>query len=117
MAYVVTEDCVRCKYMDCVVRCPVNCFYEGENMLVINPDECIDCAACEPYCPANAIVSDGTIEGAHWLPVNRRYAGLWPRIVQKGTAPSDADLWLEVPGKFAKHFNADPGTCHLQPEK
>ncbi len=58
MPYVVTEDCIKCKYMDCVEICPVSCFYEGANMLVIHPDECIDCAACEPACPIAAIVSD-----------------------------------------------------------
>ncbi len=55
MTYVVTEDCIKCKYTDCVAVCPVNCFYEGENMLVIHPDECIDCGVCEPECPADAI--------------------------------------------------------------
>src|SRR3546814_9522419 len=55
MTYVVTDACIRCKYMDCVEVCPVDCFYEGENMLVINPSECIDCGVCEPECPAEAI--------------------------------------------------------------
>ena len=58
MTYVVTEACIKCKYMDCVEVCPVDCFYEGENMLVIHPDECIDCGVCEPECPAEAIVPD-----------------------------------------------------------
>ena len=58
MTYVVTEACIKCKYMDCVEVCPVDCFYEGENMLVINPDECIDCGVCEPECPPKAIVPD-----------------------------------------------------------
>ena len=55
MTYVVVENCIKCKYMDCVEVCPVDCFYEGENMLVIHPDECIDCGACEPECPVTAI--------------------------------------------------------------
>ena len=55
MTYVVTENCIRCKYMDCVEVCPVDCFYVGANMLVIHPDECIDCGACEPECPVTAI--------------------------------------------------------------
>ena len=58
MTYVVTEACIKCKYMDCVEVCPVDCFYEGENMLVINPDECIDCGVCEPECPPEAILPD-----------------------------------------------------------
>ena len=58
MTYVVTQDCIKCKYTDCVEVCPVDCFYEGDNMLVINPDECIDCGVCEPECPAEAIISD-----------------------------------------------------------
>ena len=58
MTYVVTENCIKCKYMDCVEVCPVDCFYVGENMLVINPEECIDCGVCEPECPAEAIVPD-----------------------------------------------------------
>ena len=53
MTYVVTENCIKCKYMDCVEVCPVDCFYAGENMLVIHPDECIDCGVCEPECPAD----------------------------------------------------------------
>jgi ferredoxin len=114
MAYVVTEDCIKCKYMDCIVRCPVHCFREGENMLVIHPDECIDCAACESNCPVEAIVSDTAPGAADWIPLNRRYAALWPRIVERGIAPADADDWIDTPGKYAKHFVSDPGTCHLR---
>ena len=58
MTYLVNEKCIKCKYTDCVEVCPVDCFYEGENMLVINPDECIDCGVCEPECPVDAIISD-----------------------------------------------------------
>ena len=58
MTYVVTQDCIKCKYTDCVEVCPVDCFYEGDETLVINPDECIDCGVCEPECPAEAIISD-----------------------------------------------------------
>ncbi len=66
MTYVVTENCIKCKYMDCVEVCPVDCFYVGENMLVINPDECIDCGVCEPECPAEAIVPDSDNKGTAW---------------------------------------------------
>ncbi len=69
MTYVVTEDCIRCKYQDCVEVCPVDCFYEGPNMLVIHPDECIDCGVCEPECPPEAILSDTEPEADKWLEV------------------------------------------------
>eukprot|EP01035_Chromulina_nebulosa_P006172 gene6172-8351_t len=62
MTYVVTDNCIKCKYTDCVEVCPVDCFYEGDNMLVIHPDECIDCGVCEPECPADAIKPD-TVPG------------------------------------------------------
>ena len=65
MTYVVTESCIKCKYQDCVEVCPVDCFYEGENMLVIHPDECIDCGACEPECPVNAIFPEDQVP-AEW---------------------------------------------------
>jgi ferredoxin len=109
MAYVVTEACIRCKFMDCVEVCPVDCFYEGETMLVINPSECIDCAVCEPECPAEAIVSD-TAEGAErWVEVNRRYAETWPQITRKGEPPADAEAWRGVAGKFETQFTDKPG--------
>ena len=75
MAYVVTEQCIRCKYMDCVEVCPVDCFYEGENMLVINPNECIDCGVCEPECPAEAILPDTEGGLEKWLELNATAAG------------------------------------------
>ena len=74
MTFVVTDNCIKCKYMDCVEVCPVDCFYEGENMLVIHPDECIDCGVCEPECPAEAIFPD-TVPGLDsWLTLNAEYA-------------------------------------------
>ena len=72
MTYVVIEACIKCKYMDCVEVCPVDCFYEGENMLVINPNECIDCGVCEPECPAEAILPD-TEDGADFHAINPLY--------------------------------------------
>ncbi len=109
MAYVVTDACIRCKFMDCVAVCPVDCFYEGENMLVINPDQCIDCGVCEPECPAEAIVAD-THDGAErWLELNRHYADLWPNITQVGTPPEDAVKWKGVAGKFDTEFSPKPG--------
>jgi NAD-dependent dihydropyrimidine dehydrogenase PreA subunit len=77
MTYVVTEACIKCKYMDCVEVCPVDCFYEGENMLVINPDECIDCGICEPECPPNAILPDTEKGLEQWLELNCSLAADW----------------------------------------
>ena len=108
MTYVVTENCIRCKYMDCVEVCPVDCFYVGENMLAINPDECIDCGVCEPECPAEAIVPDSDDRAAAWAETNRTYAALWPNITRKGEPPVDADEWKSKPDKAAL-FSAEPG--------
>ena len=109
MTYVVTENCIKCKFMDCVEVCPVDCFYEGENMLVIHPDECIDCGVCEPECPAEAILPD-TEDGAEaLLEVNREYSEIWPNITQKGEQPADAEKWDGKPNKFAEQFSKEPG--------
>ena len=80
MTYIVTDNCIKCKYMDCVEVCPVDCFYEGENMLVIHPDECIDCGVCEPECPAEAIKPDTEPGLDKWLELNTEYADKWPNI-------------------------------------
>jgi ferredoxin len=108
MTYVVTEACIRCKYMDCVEVCPVDCFYEGENMLVIKPDECIDCGVCEPECPAEAIIPDTDSGADKWVEVNREYAEVWPNITRKGEAPADADSWKGVEKKFEQQFSPNP---------
>jgi ferredoxin len=110
MTFVVTESCIRCKYMDCVEVCPVDCFYAGENMLVINPDECIDCGVCEPECPAEAIVPDSDGQAEKWLALNREYSEKWPNMSRKGTPPADADQWKGVANKFAEHFSAAPSS-------
>tara|TARA_B100001109_G_C18599561_1_gene351758 strand:- start:73 stop:363 length:291 start_codon:yes stop_codon:yes gene_type:complete len=91
--------------MDCVEVCPVDCFYEGENMLVINPDECIDCGVCEPECPAEAIIPDSTDEGSKWLDVNEKYSQIWPNITTKKDPPNDAKEWEGVENKFEKYFS------------
>ena len=109
MTYVVTEDCIRCKYMDCVEVCPVDCFYEGENMLVINPQECIDCGVCEPECPAKAIVADTVAGMEPWVEFNQKYAQIWPNITVIGQVPIDADAWLNMPNKLQEHFSEKPG--------
>jgi ferredoxin len=107
MTYVVTENCIRCKYMDCVEVCPVDCFYAGENMLVINPSECIDCGVCEPECPAKAIVPDSDDCASAWAETNATYAEQWPRITRKGEPPTDADEWRDKSDK-GKLFSAQP---------
>ena len=109
MTYVVTEACIKCKYQDCVEVCPVDCFYEGENMLVIRPDECIDCGVCEPECPAEAIVPDTEPNVEKWVEVGRKYAETWPNINKKGESPPDADEYKGVEGKFEKFFSEAPG--------
>ncbi|WP_127090679.1 ferredoxin FdxA [Aquabacter cavernae] len=101
MAYVVTDGCIRCKYMDCVSVCPVDCFYAGENMLVIHPDECIDCGVCEPECPAEAILPDTDPRAAQWMALNADYAAQWPNITEKGEPPEDADAWRGKPDKLS----------------
>jgi ferredoxin len=110
MTYVVTEDCIKCKHMDCVEVCPVDCFYEGENMLVIRADECIDCGVCEPECPPGAIVADGHPAAERWLALNEQYAAKWPQITKKGTVPADAENWKGVADKFARFFSENPGS-------
>lgn len=101
MTYIVTENCINCKYQDCVTVCPVDCFYEGENFLVIHPEECIDCGVCEPECPANAIKADTEPGLDEWLAINTKYAEIWPNIAEIGTVPADAKDWDGKPGKAA----------------
>jgi ferredoxin len=108
MTYVVVENCIKCKYMDCVEVCPVDCFYEGENMLVIHPDECIDCGVCEPECPAEAIKPDTEPGLEKWLSLNADFAKQWPNITVKRDPPPDAKEMDGKPGKLAL-FSAEPG--------
>jgi len=109
MAYVVTDNCIRCKYMDCVEVCPVDCFYEGENMLVIHPDECIDCGVCEPECPAEAIKPD-TVPGLEaWQKLNGDFARTWPNITVKRDPPPDGKEFDGVPDKLERYFSPEPG--------
>ena len=109
MTYIVNESCIKCKYTDCVEVCPVDCFYEGENMLVIHPDECIDCGVCEPECPAEAIKPDTEPGLEKWLGLNAEYAKTWPNITVKRDGPADGKDWEGVPDKFEKHFSPNPG--------
>jgi ferredoxin len=98
MTYVVTENCIKCKYLDCVEVCPVDCFYEGENMLVINPDECIDCGVCEPECPVEAIKPESE-DNLEWQEINRKYSSTWPNITQKKKAMPEADEYKDIHNK------------------
>ena len=83
MTYTVNDKCIMCKHTDCVTVCPVDCFYEGENMLVIHPDECIDCGVCEPECPEDAIKPDTDPEGAKWVEFNGKWSKEWAVITEK----------------------------------
>ena len=109
MTYIVNEACIKCKYMDCVEVCPVDCFYEGENMLVIHPDECIDCGVCEPECPPEAILPDSDPGADAWLELNKEYSATWPNISRKAETPADADDFKDIEGKYEKYFSPNPG--------
>lgn len=110
MTYVVTDNCIACKYTDCVSVCPVDCFYEGENMLVIKPDECIDCGVCEPECPADAIRADTEPDMEKWVTFNAKYAEIWPVILDAKEPLITANELDGVQGKLATHFSEDPAT-------
>ena len=109
MTYIVNDNCIKCKYTDCVEVCPVDCFYEGENMLVIDPDECIDCGVCEPECPAEAILPDTEDGTEKWVEFNQKYAKLWPNITVKIDPPADAADWEGKENKI-EHFSEKPGS-------
>ncbi|MCX2982127.1 ferredoxin family protein [Halieaceae bacterium IMCC14734] len=102
MTFVVAEQCIKCKHTDCVEVCPVDCFYEGPNMLVIHPDECIDCALCEPECPVDAIFSEDELPEAEtvFLELNAELAEIWPNITEMKDSPADATEWENVPDKL-----------------
>lgn len=108
MTYVVTDNCIACKYTDCVSVCPVDCFYEGENMLVIHPDECIDCGVCEPECPADAIRPDTDAGMEDWVALNGKFAEVWPVITEaKDPLPEAGDM-DGIEGKLKTHFSEQP---------
>jgi ferredoxin len=109
MTHVVTDSCIKCKYKDCIEVCPVDCFYEGENMVVINPGECIDCGVCVLECPAEAIIPDINENAETWLEMNQHYADKWPNVTEKGEPMQGADEWQNVKGKFEKYFSSKPG--------
>ena len=102
MTYVVTDACIKCKYTDCVAVCPVDCFKEGPNFLVIDPVECIDCAVCVPECPVNAIYPEESLpsDQAHFLEINAELAQTWPYIYDQKDPLPDADEWANVSNKL-----------------
>ena len=104
MTYVVTETCIKCKYTDCVDVCPVDCFREGPNMLVIDPEECIDCTLCVPECPVEAIFAEDDVPDGQnaWIALNRELAAGWRPIIERKPAPADADAWAKI--KEKKHL-------------
>jgi len=101
MTYVVTENCIRCKYTDCVDVCPVDCFHEGPNFLVIDPEECIDCNLCVSECPAEAIFAEDDVpaDQRQYIALNAELAKAWPVISEKKAPLPDADEWNGKPGK------------------
>jgi len=103
MAYIVAEPCINCKFTDCVAVCPVDCFYEGENMLVIHPDECIDCGACEPECPVNAIFEEDDLpeKWAEYTELNERLATEWTVITEQKEPMASAEEFRNVEEKRA----------------
>ncbi len=109
MTYIVNDKCIKCKHTDCVEVCPVDCFYEGENMLVIHPDECIDCGVCEPECPVDAIQPDTEPGLEKWLELNRDFAEKWPNITMKKDAMAEVDKYDGMENKFPEHFSTEPG--------
>jgi ferredoxin len=102
MTFVVTESCIKCKYTDCVEVCPVDCFHEGPNFLVIDPEECIDCALCEPECPVNAIMAEDELSENQkpFKQINADLAAQWPTLTMRKDPPADADNWKEVKEKL-----------------
>ena len=101
MTYVVTESCIKCKYTDCVDVCPVDCFHEGPNMLVIDPEECIDCTLCVAECPVEAIFAEDDVpaEQREFIALNAELSRNWKQIIERKDAPKDADEWSKVKDK------------------
>jgi ferredoxin len=101
MTYVVTESCIKCKYTDCVDVCPVDCFREGPNFLVIDPEECIDCTLCVAECPVEAIYAEDDVpeDQKSYIALNAELSKAWQPIIERKEAPADADEWVKVKEK------------------
>ena len=119
MTFIVTGECIKCKYLDCIEVCPVDCFYVGENMVVIHETECIDCGVCKPECPVDAIIPEKHKDTSeekrkYWLDINIKYSREWPNITSnKGPLP-DAEKWdhtktYEGDPEKKEHFSPAPG--------
>jgi len=111
MAYIVTDACVRCKFTDCVATCPADCFHEGVNMLAIDPDECIDCGACVPACPVNAIYHEDDVphDMQEYVALNKRLAKMWPLITAQKDPLDEAEEYRKVTGKRSM-VSEEPGS-------
>ena len=112
MTFVVTEQCIRCKYTDCVNVCPVECFHEGPNFLVIDPEVCIDCALCVPECPVDAIYEEDDLpeDQLRFIKINADLATKWPVISESGEPLPDAEKWADEPDKF-QYLQAEAETA------
>jgi ferredoxin len=102
MTHVVLESCIRCRYTDCVDVCPVDCFRQGPNMLVIDPDECIDCAVCIPECPVEAIKAEEDVpaEQQAFVALNAELAKGWPAITKTQEPLAEAEQWKDAHDKL-----------------
>ncbi|MBW7865349.1 MAG: ferredoxin family protein [Candidatus Hydrogenedens sp.] len=110
MAFIVCEPCIKCKYTDCVEVCPVACFHEGQNMLVIDPEECIDCGVCVDECPVHAIYSEDEVpeKWRDYIELNRQYAADWP-VIDEGREPLDTAEEFKDVAEKQDHFSPEPG--------
>jgi ferredoxin len=102
MAYIVTDSCIKCKYTDCVDVCPVSCFHEGDMMLVIDPQVCIDCGVCEPECPVGAIKPESP-KSIHWVEMNAKLSREWPKILKSKSPLPEAEKYAKETNKFEKY--------------